>query len=908
MRNHLLLVTVIAAALLAQSSVAQEITVPRWLDPPAVDGKCGDPAYERGASLSGQVSAVHSSLDLYLCLDKLPDGVERIAVGLDPDLSGDGAPGTGDYVFSFSSSGTVTAERGGPEGKLVPLANQTDIDTAAAAFSPGSAEVRISLEWLGGYARTAGLGLTVEDKGGAVLLSWPEAAAPGSPPSWGELALGPLYDQGAPAGSLFLDGRESYLVVPFAPELNPQELTVEAWVRAVDGDCGTLVGNGQAASYRLALCEGVRFGHGGAATVLGAGHPLGDGWHHVAATVDAGGVRTLYVDGTIVLQPGWEPPRERRRGEVSTPLRLGSSVLPLRIGSDRDDPDRDPLHGYVRELRIWGRARSAEEIRETAFVDLSGGEEGLVGLWPFTSDLRDLAGGHDAGLIGNASLAREAPRVSEFPEPPAGEPYDYPKRKPLAAWYAQVPAVADEKALTLDGDCSRREYAGAAKLALEPDRSVHMKMLLAGDALYLCTNVVLGQAGSPQSSVTLWIDRDGKPCTQPGPSELRLRLTPEGKLAAGTGDGLGYGGAAPAGVAAKTLSGDRLEAQSDLRPLTAPWWSGEIRIPLEALAPFVPGSPLRLALAYDGEAPAGSGLPPTIRARWPASFEELRSDTWGVAETAKATAASAFAELGKATAPLISSASRTPVSSAAALAAGNPAPAAPAEADFDDRCSWGPALVYDEDAKWPLVDANRPVVQVSGTLTKVYVSPEDSHYIHTSHDVDMRMTLSPETRFTSLFTDETVEPHVTVSGGPNLVLETESLGFPPHHEREQGARPSVGDHVTVLGRWIFDCGHAPKTEIHPIPMFESDRLEARPLWPGGPQRTVRMVRVWMNSDPEPFGYEFAGPFTFEVDLPPAGWSPFLRVVEGDRSQVSAVRDGNRLQISVEPPDLYHETR
>jgi hypothetical protein len=49
---------------------------------------------------------------------------------------------------------------------------------------------------------------------------------------------------------------------------------------------------------------------------------------------------------------------------------------------------------------------------------------------------------------------------------PAGEPYVYPKRPPLAAWNAQVPAVADEKAMKLDGNCTRAEYAQGAKLVL----------------------------------------------------------------------------------------------------------------------------------------------------------------------------------------------------------------------------------------------------------------------------------------------------------------------------------------------------------------------------------------------------------------------------------------------------------
>lgn len=895
MRKPLLLLTLMSALLARNApAAAASVAVPRWLDPPTVDGKCGDPAYERGASLSGQVSIVHSALDLYLCIAKLPEGAERVAVGLDPDLSADNAPGTGDYVFSFTNTGKITAERGSPDGKLVPL----PAADASAAFASGSAEVRISLEWLGGYGRTAGLGLTVE-KAGSSLLRWPEGASTGSPRSWGELALGPIYE-GTSAGSLFLDGRESYLVVPFAPELNPSELTVEAWVRAVDGDCGTLVGNGQASSWRLALCEGVRFGHGGASTVLGARHPLGDGWHHVAATFDAEGVRTLYVDGTIVLQPGWEPAQVREEGEVRVPAVLGSSVLPLRIGSDRDDPDRDALHGYVRELRIWDHARSAEEIRETAFVDLDGGEEGLVGLWPFTSDLRDLAGGHDAGLIGNASLAREEPRITKFPDPPQYEPYDYPARKPLPAWNAQVPAVADAAAMELDGDCTLAEYARAAKLVLEPDRSLHVKMLVAGDSLYLCSNVLAGRAGGASSAVTLWIDRDGKPAAQPGPSELRVRLTPDGKLTAGTGNLTGYGGAAPAGLEAKVVSGGRLQVQEDLRPFEAPWWSGEIRIPLKALAPFAPGASLRFALAYDGEVPDGSGKQHTFRERWPASFQELRSDTWGVASTSKPSAlALAPAGVEAAFQPVINSAPRAGVSSEIALAADNPARTPPTVSDFNEPCTWSLsppveprdlAFVFDSDLKWPLVDTTRPVVQVSGTLTKVYIADEDSLYIHTSHDVDMKMTLREEDRWT------------TIDGDANLVLETESAGFPPNRDRDQGARPSIGDHVTALGRWIFDCGHGAKTEVHPIPMFESDRLEVRPLWPGGEQRTVRMVRVWLNSDPEPFSYEFDGPFTFQVELPPAGWAPFARVLEGDPSRVSFTRTAGGMEISVDPPD------
>lgn len=916
--RKLLLLSAVLASFLSRSLEAQDdpnrVTVPRWLDPPQVDGQCSEPAYLRGEKLvlrgAGRdlsAVAVHSSLDLYLCILDLDPGAQ-VAVGLDPDRSGDGEVGIGDAVFRFSANGEVRAEQGDGEGKLValPIGPRDAAGKILEAGGRGTAEIRVSLEWLGGYARTAGLGVAVEAPGGSVLDSWPPGADVRSPGSWGEAELAPRHATGTAAGSVFLDGREGYVVIPWAPELNPQEITVEAWVRAVDGDCGTLVGNGQAKSYWLALCDGLRFGHAGASTVRGVAHPLGNGWHHAAFTFDNRGIRTLYVDGAVVLQPGWEAPYEtdsEEEEEVRTPVRLGRSTLPLRIGADRDGPGDlggESLHGYVRELRIWNRARSEEEIRDSAFEALHGSEPGLVGLWPFTSDLADRAGGHDAGLVGNAALAREAPKVTAFPAPPAIPETVYPKPPARPAWEKRIPAAADDKAMMLDGNCARAEYARATRLPLEPDRSLQMKVLVTGEALYLCTQFLAGQADG-KSAVTLWLDRDGKPAAQPGPSELRIRLAPDGQLLVGSGNVLGYTGAAPAGIQAKVTTGSRLRAQEDLFAVEAPWWSGEIRIPLAALAPFVPGTSLRLALAYDGTAPAGSGLPALLRATWPASFQELRSDTWGLAATDKPSAAAG--SFGNVTRALISPLPRTPINTERALETATPRPSPPRKSDFDGRCDAFPlAYATSEDAKWPLVDENRPVAQVSGVLTKVYVSAQDSAFIHESHDVDMKLTLRPEDRWTSLTTNTLVSPPRSTGGGPNLVLETESLGFPPHHDRDQGARPTVGDHVTVLGRWIFDCGHEPKTEIHPIPLFASDRLEVRPLWKGGPQRTVRMVRVWMNSDPEPFGYEFTGPFTFEVELPPEGWSPFLRVNEGDESRVTSVLAGDRMRISVDPPD------
>ena len=46
MRKPLLLLIALFAALLTRGAAAQEVAVPRGREPPVMDGKCGDPAYE----------------------------------------------------------------------------------------------------------------------------------------------------------------------------------------------------------------------------------------------------------------------------------------------------------------------------------------------------------------------------------------------------------------------------------------------------------------------------------------------------------------------------------------------------------------------------------------------------------------------------------------------------------------------------------------------------------------------------------------------------------------------------------------------------------------------------------------------------------------------------------------------
>jgi hypothetical protein len=172
--------------------------------------------------------------------------------------------------------------------------------------------------------------------------------------------------------------------------------------------------------------------------------------------------------------------------------------------------------------------------------------------------------------------------------------------------------------------------------------------------------------------------------------------------------------------------------------------------------------------------------------------------------------------------------------------------------------------------KWPVVDSSYGYVHAEGSLNEILFASEDSPVIHTSHDLDMKVQLAKGYEWLS------IQPP---DGDPsNEVLETESAGFP------HIARPEVNDHITVEGRWIFDCGHDGYTEIHPTPVFESDRVTYRPLYPKAKLQAMQLVRVWMNSYPAPFDYDLI-PFQFDVKLPGGGSAfavemPFLRVVSG----------------------------
>lgn len=89
-------------------------------------------------------------------------------------------------------------------------------------------------------------------------------------------------------------------------------------------------------------------------------------WHHVAGTYDGATLR-LYIDG--------EP-----AGSASYGGRVAESPYPLKIGSSGYD-DARLFDGLIDDVRIWNRALSADELRNSTQV--AGNENGLALMYDF---------------------------------------------------------------------------------------------------------------------------------------------------------------------------------------------------------------------------------------------------------------------------------------------------------------------------------------------------------------------------------------------------------------------------------------------------------------------------------------------------------------------------------------------
>jgi hypothetical protein len=187
--------------------------------------------------------------------------------------------------------------------------------------------------------------------------------------------------------ALDCDGYSSFIEIPHTPDLGPEQLTVEAWIKlsaypqggdprrwivskgeteVTDGHYSLLVRGSSVDAYlNIGGKGGLHQAHSQSG-VLGLNQ-----WHLLAMTYDGAELR-LFIDGVEAAS--------KRVGKPRTP-----GVGPLAIG--RRDGVMRYFQGAVDDVRIYSRALSVGELKshfdKPAGVADPKAEKGLVGYWSF---------------------------------------------------------------------------------------------------------------------------------------------------------------------------------------------------------------------------------------------------------------------------------------------------------------------------------------------------------------------------------------------------------------------------------------------------------------------------------------------------------------------------------------------
>jgi len=855
------------------------------------------------------------------------------------------------------------------------------------AVGDSTLEVRLDLGLLGGFGRTVPLWIGVRGASGGPRAWWPAASSVDTPRTWGALTLAPVFPATIDSGSLMLDGVGGVVLPPIPALDTATEATVEAWVRVLNLDCGTIISGGLATSFWIGTCDGyVGYGEAGAAMQQWGQHRLDEAWHHIALTFARNGKRVLYLDGQPEIIFGDDKHRESERWVKGRPFPAPAGLI--RVGDDPALPEaKRALRGDVAGVAFWNRELSHEEIlaqirkaqQEQTSPSLRSQPQGRLARYPLAGTLQATGDTVSAGLVGLVAPDRTR-MVLPGPYEPVAKRSQATRmsrtRSPRPSWDGTIRML--DIVPKLDGECDIKEYSGVSPFTIGPSGSVPLRFGRVNrgqagvDGLYVCGPTLFGGL-QPSDGVTLYL----KNLDQSLP-ELKLEVRPDGTLISERWDERA-GSFKPVSTAiarfaeVKVVTGPYFQPQDDIARIDTPWWRFELKIG-DRLTGLSRGE-ARLALAAEARSSRRDKLNPasrplTYRVRAPERFvvpgkrvdTGIRPDAGTQArpemQIEHRTQASSEArtrtqtEQGTATAQTTTrsrqttsvpadSGARTPETQTEAreqpsridlksalktwaeakitarrdhlearrpselrlppdlIVPVNPAlkpcsaskhpldtiypppMAGPIEDDFhDETCydcyedgdddSWCPEYINYESWKWPFVDVeSHRLVYAEGLITKSAVAADDACGVHSDvpgHDGycyhDFEAFLQPGYDFLK---------YNNIPEDP-VRLETESGSLP------LTVRFSVGDHMTAVGEWIMDCGHAHRTELHPLYYVARDRERVRrTAW--NTAHKVRTVDVSMNGYGGDAGSsELAQEFTFRVDVPVGEGPAFVRFV------------------------------
>ncbi len=221
-----------------------------------------------------------------------------------------------------------------------------------------------------------------------------------------------LPESGPTMSALELDGHGSYLELPPNIFTNLTQATVEGWVKwsrfghySRFFDFGAR-GNGMAVNNQDSVAN-LTFHLYAPANAMHFVRARGilrtNEWCHVAAVTGPQGMK-LYFNGRLAAADGFS-------GSFAAITKREGSFFGHSAWSLPTDADED-FQGQMGELRVWGVARTEEQIRADMGRPLTGKEPGLAALWNFKDGTAK-----DSTPNGNHGILRGQARIVPVPRP-----------------------------------------------------------------------------------------------------------------------------------------------------------------------------------------------------------------------------------------------------------------------------------------------------------------------------------------------------------------------------------------------------------------------------------------------------------------------------------------------------------
>jgi hypothetical protein len=168
---------------------------------------------------------------------------------------------------------------------------------------------------------------------------------------------------------IVFDGVGDYISTPSSVLNNCSAFTLEGWIKPASLEGSTsLFGQNDLIEFGFTSNQLTVWTPDGGSTQTTYSYPVNE-WHHIALVGD-GKKLHIYIDGVEKVQGG------------TATSSYGTSADKFTIGAGVwSGGSKHPFIGQISDVRIWKVARTAQEIKNSMYLQLTGRELNLVGYW-----------------------------------------------------------------------------------------------------------------------------------------------------------------------------------------------------------------------------------------------------------------------------------------------------------------------------------------------------------------------------------------------------------------------------------------------------------------------------------------------------------------------------------------------